>query len=120
MKQNYLFFDVEDIQPKITTIGFALSESQRNLILCELLKLEDRSPAESHLALTLIRSPEGYRASLVVNSFTRVFRTQTIRKDLENVISRVIEKMDLEIAQWKRNREIGGRPTILPDTPLAC
>lgn len=106
MKQNYYFFDVEDFQPKITTLGFSLNEKVRAQLLNELIKLADRSPAESHLSLTLIRDKDSFRASLVVNSFSKIFRVRASGKKLSQVFTRVIEKMDGEIDSWKKHRNL--------------
>lgn len=121
MKQNYYFFDIEDIQPQITTIGFAVSEKTRNRFFNELLKLEERSPAESHLSLTLIKDGDQYRASLVVNSFSKIFRVKAAGRVLSEAFDSVIEKMDEKISSWKRNRNLGLsiKPLAATDAPLA-
>ncbi len=121
MKQNYYFFDVEDIQPKITTIGFTVSEKTRSRFLNELLKLEERSPAESHLSLTLIKDGDQYRASLVVNSFSKIFRVKAASRVLSEAFELVIGKMDEKISLWKQQRNLGFslKPLAATDAPLA-
>ncbi len=119
MKQNYLFYDLEDLQPKLTTIGFTLTEDERVRILEDLLELEERSPSESHLSLTVIKVPTGLRASLVVTSFSHVFRARTTRKNLAMTIVRVIEKMDAQFHAWKKYHESAGMKSPLPDVPYA-